>query len=359
MMRSKAITLSVSAALLASMATGCGTPANTNVSTKNVNTKGYGTTGQINVNSLNGKVSTYNTDGTKQNVNNLTSAQHLADKVAALKEVRTANVLRSGNNAYVAVTLESPTTGQTGTKGTGTTGTTSTTSTTGNYGITSTNKNYRTSSFGTTNNSSFNNYSTSTTPTSKNNPALYGTMGTGSYGVMRGVTGTGTTGTPTTPSTYTGMSTSNVNHMHGYTTSSGEPITKSNGYNATTPGTAGTNETLSQHNAQYNVSADIKNKISDVIKKADPSVTNVYVSANPDVVQHVNNYVAEVKKGNPVGGAVNELSSMFNRMVPAPAGTTTNTYTPSTYNTNNRVTPMGTTPTAPIGKTPAPKHPMQ
>lgn len=336
MMRSKAISLSISAALLVSVAgvAGCTTkePANTNVRTKNVHdARGLnGMNGRLNVNSLRdgGRLSTYGTDGSTHHVSNLTSSQELADKVAALKEVRTANVLRTGNSAYVAVSLEDGSKGHMGTKGI-----------TGNYGMKSTNSNFRSSSFGTMNNSSFNNNSVGSGSTSANNRGLYGTMGTGSYGIMNGVTGNGTTGTGT-------------GRLHNYTTSAGEPITRSNGFNATTPGTSGTNETLSEN--KDNVSAEIKSKISDVIKKSDPSITNVYVSANPDFVQRVSNYATEVKNGHPIGGMVSELSTMFERIFPMHAGTGTNN-----YNNTNRVTPMGNTPSAPLGKTPAGRHMMQ
>ncbi|WP_136608368.1 YhcN/YlaJ family sporulation lipoprotein [Paenibacillus dokdonensis] len=345
MMRSKAISLSISAALLVSVAgvAGCTTkePANTNVRTKNVHdARGLnGMNGRLNVNSLRdgNRLSTYSTDGARHNTSNLTSSQELADKVAALKEVRTANVLHTGNSAYVAVTLEDGTKGHMGTKGI-----------TGNYGMKSTNSNFRSSSFGTMNNSSFNNNSVGSGTTSANNRGLYGTMGTGSYGIMRGVTGNGT-GTGTGTDMGTGTS-----RLHNYTTSSGEPITKSNGFNATTSGTSGTNETLSEN--KDNVSAEIKTKISDVIKKADPSITNVYVSANPDFVQRVSNYATEVKNGHPIQGMVSELSTMFERIFPMHTGTDHNINT----NTNtNRVTPMGNTPSAPLGKTPAGRHMMQ
>ncbi|MWV46832.1 hypothetical protein GRF59_24795 [Paenibacillus sp. HJL G12] len=349
MMRSKAISLSISAALLASVAgvTGCTTkePANTNVRTKNVHdARGLnGMNGRLNVNSLRDggdRLSTYNTDGTGHNVRNLTSSQELADKVAALKEVRTANVLHGGNSAYVAVSLEDGATkGHMGTKS-----------------INGTNGNFRSSSFGTMNNSSFNNNSTSNGSMSTNNRGLYGTMGTGSYGMMRDATGNGTGTTGTGMGT---LSTGNGDRIHGYTTSSGEPITKSNGFNATTPGTSGTNETLSDHNAaQDNMSADIKKKISDVIKKADPNITNVYVSANPDFVQRVSNYATDVKNGHPIGGMMSELSTMFERIFPMHTGTDHNVNTNNINNTN-RVTPMGNTPTAPLGKTPAGRHMMQ
>ncbi|MGN7360047.1 YhcN/YlaJ family sporulation lipoprotein [Paenibacillus sp. SAF-054] len=350
MMRSKAISLSISAALLVSVAgvAGCTTnePANTNVRTKNVHdARGLnGMNGRLNVNSLRDggdRMSTYNTSSSHR-VGSLTSSQDLADKVAAMKEVRTANVLRGGNSAYVAVSLENGAKGHMGAKGI-----------TGNYGMKSTNSNYRSSSFGSTNNSSFNNDngSVGSGSMSANNRGLYGTMGTGSYGIMRGMTGNGSgTGTDT-------------HRLHNYTTSDGEPITRSNGYNATTPGTSGTNGTLSDN--KDDVSMEIKNKISDTIKKSDPSITNVYVSANPDFVQRVSNYATELKNGHPVQGMLTEMSTMFERIFPMHTGTdgnnlnNNNMNNNTNMNNNNKITPMGNTRPAPLGKTPAGRHMMQ
>ncbi|MBE9916022.1 hypothetical protein G8C92_18570 [Paenibacillus donghaensis] len=320
MMRSKVITLSVSAALLVSVVgvTGCTTkqPANTNVHTRNVHDgrmlDGRTDGTRLNVNSLRdgNRYSTYNTDGhygtysARHDLSNVTSSQHIANKVAAMKEVRTANVLKAGNSAYVAVSLEH---GATNTTATGTHG------------------QFRTNNFGTMNNSSF-----STSSVSPNNGRLY---------TPSGITGTTRTGTGA--------------NFHGYTTSTGTPITKSNGFNATTPGTAGTSQTYSQN---YNVDTHVKNKITDVVKKADPSITNVYVSANPDFVQRVNNYATHAKNGHPISGMVSELSTMVERIFPMHT-TPTPTTTPTPY--TNRVTPMGNVPSAPLGKTPAGRHIMQ
>ncbi|MDR0266991.1 YhcN/YlaJ family sporulation lipoprotein [Paenibacillus sp.] len=319
MMRSKVISLSLSAALLVSVAgvTGCfpKQPANTNVHTKNVR-DGRALDGRINVNSLRdgGRYSTYNTDGhygtysSRHDLSNLTSGQHIADKVAAMKEVRTANVLKAGNSAYVAVSLEPGIQGKT--------------STTGTHGQ------FRSNSFGTMNNSSFNNNSLSNNSITNgsaviNHRSIYGTQG-----------GYGATGTNQTDG-----------NLRPYTTSSGEPITRISGFNATTPGTSGTFQTYSQN---YNVGAHIKTKIDNCVKKADPSIKNVYVSANPDFVQRVNNYAADLKNGHPIRGAVSEFSTMVERIFPLNTGTT------------NRVTPFGTTPTptAPLGRTPAGRNTM-
>lgn len=316
MIRSKAISLSVSAALLASMAglAGCGTqePANTNVRTRNVQDGRMLDTrdGRLNVNSLRdgNRFSTYNTDGNfgmrnaRHDLTNMTSSQDIADKVAAMKEVRTANVLKAGNSAYVAVALEN--------------GAQTNNATDGTHGR------FRSNSFGTMN------HGTSGSNSSFN---------TGAAGVNnRGMNGTaaGTNGM-----TRTGMD----GNFRGYSTGAGEPITRNNGFNATTPGTAGTSETYSQN---YNVSNDVKDKITKVVQKADPNITNVYVSANPDFVQRVSNYANDVRNGQPISGMVNELSTMIDRIFPT-----------NTNGTDTRMTPAGTQ-NAP-GRTPAGRHMMQ
>lgn len=328
MIRSKAISLSVSAALIVSMAglAGCGTrePANTNVRTRNVHDGRMLDTrdGRLNVNSLrNGnRFSTYNTDGNfgtrnaRHDLSNLTSAQDVADKVAALKEVRTANVLKAGNSAYVAVSLEH--------------------GAQANHATDGTHGRFRNNSFGTMNHgASGSNSSFNTGAAGVNTRGFNGAAGTNGMGA----TGTGATGAGTTGTAGTGTG----GNFRGYTTSAGEPITRNNGFNATTPGTAGTSETYSQN---YNVSNDVKDKITKIVQKADPNITNVYVSANPDFVQRVSNYATDVRNGHPIGGMVNELSTMIERIFP------TNTST-----TDHRLTPMGTTHNAP-GKTPAGRH---
>ncbi len=100
MMRSK-ISMSVSAALLLGLGsiTGCGTNTaeKTNVQTNSV--RGVND-GRVGVNSVRG--------GTTMGTHNITKmevSQGLADRIAAMPEVRTANVMLAGKNAYVAVTL--------------------------------------------------------------------------------------------------------------------------------------------------------------------------------------------------------------------------------------------------------------
>lgn len=100
MLRSK-ISMSVSAALLLGLVsiTGCGTNTaeKSNVQTNSV--RGVND-GRIGVNSVRG--------GT-HNITKMEVSQELADRIAAMPEVRSANVMLAGKSAYVAVTLNDAT----------------------------------------------------------------------------------------------------------------------------------------------------------------------------------------------------------------------------------------------------------
>jgi len=61
---------------------------------------------------------------------------------------------------------------------------------------------------------------------------------------------------------------------------------------------------------------DAENQISQQVKAVDPNVHNVYVSTNPDFVQRVNNYVADVGAGRPVSGFAAEFGEMVRRVFP-------------------------------------------
>lgn len=113
MLRSK-IRMSVSAALLLGVVsiTGCGTAdtaGNTNVQTNSVR---GANDGRLGVNSVRGGTGVHNVD--KMEVR-----QEIADRIAAMPEVRSANVMLAGKSAYVAVTLNDTSAGLSG-KGTGT-----------------------------------------------------------------------------------------------------------------------------------------------------------------------------------------------------------------------------------------------
>ncbi|MBE1442037.1 YhcN/YlaJ family sporulation lipoprotein [Paenibacillus sp. OAS669] len=64
------------------------------------------------------------------------------------------------------------------------------------------------------------------------------------------------------------------------------------------------------------LSRDVENQISQQVKSTDPNIHNVYVSTNPDFVQRVTNYAADVGAGRPVSGFVQEFAEMVRRVFP-------------------------------------------
>ncbi|AIQ49104.1 hypothetical protein R70723_26750 [Paenibacillus sp. FSL R7-0273] len=64
----------------------------------------------------------------------------------------------------------------------------------------------------------------------------------------------------------------------------------------------------------------VKNRIADVVKKHNPSVKNVYVSANPDFVERANYYAEEARAGHPLKGFAREFGTMVERIFPTRSG---------------------------------------
>jgi YhcN/YlaJ family sporulation lipoprotein len=257
MIRSKTISMSLSAALIVSMigVTGCGTNNTDNQSlrTKNVkyntNVANRNNANRYGINSTNNDNGLF-TRGDNKMVN-LRYSEELSNKISQLERVDMAKVMLTDNNAYVAVTIRSNDTG------------------TGNL-----------------------NRSNVGTQTSGNYSSG------GNIGNNTGVTN-GTNGT-------IGMN--GTNRMNG--------IVGMNGTNATNGG----NTTNMNNGDDQNVTQEIKDRIADVIKNNDTNVKNVYVSANPDFVNRVGNYARDVNNGNPISGLGDEFQSLVNRIFPTPSG---------------------------------------
>ncbi|MGW6167447.1 MULTISPECIES: YhcN/YlaJ family sporulation lipoprotein [Bacillaceae] len=62
---------------------------------------------------------------------------------------------------------------------------------------------------------------------------------------------------------------------------------------------------------------ELKDKIADAVRGADSSVEKVYVSANPDFVQRMNDYVTDINNGKPVKGFVDEFRELVTRIFPS------------------------------------------
>lgn len=279
MLRSK-ISMSVSAALLLGLVsvTGCGTTNNaekSNMQTKSVR-DGYDH--RIGVNSVRG-----GTMGA-QRIDKMDVSQELADRIAALPEVRTANVVLAGNNAYVAVALNDASTG------------------------------IRAKSMDTYPARS------STTPHNYGPTGVMSGSGMGNMNIAPdGMNHTGAV--PNSKSGMNGMSGMNngMSDMNGRSDMNGMsdrsyhkgPAVNSSGMKHdlnTGKGTVRANETVTK---------EIKDKIVTEVKKHDSRIKDVYVSANPDFVERAQYYADEVRAGHPIKGFVNEFSTMIERIFPS------------------------------------------
>lgn len=295
-MRIKTVSVSVlSATLLLGMTvtglTGCGTTkkANNNVSTKSTRNSTSllnNGTHRFGMNSVNDNITR-----SDNRMGNLRYSKELSDKISKMKQVGSAKVMLTDHNAYVAVSIKDNNT----LKGTSTklnptnhrTGNVTEMNTTNHMGtdgnMMGVGAPTRKGAGSNVRNQTGGNYPS-------NIDHGYGTMGTSSYGLMRGLT------TSPTPGTGTGV---------------------------------GVNED------QY-ITQEVKDMISDTIKKSDSTITHVYVSANPEFVDRVGGYVSDVSNGHPISGIVDEFQTLVNRIFPTKSGSNVNNNT-----TNGPLNNMG------------------
>lgn len=59
-----------------------------------------------------------------------------------------------------------------------------------------------------------------------------------------------------------------------------------------------------------------KTRIADAVKKQDPTIKMVYVSANPDVYSHFQTFAADLAAGRPVSGFWNSFRGIVTRVWP-------------------------------------------
>lgn len=362
----KMINLSLSAALLAGMVglTACGTRTdNNNVRTQSVrNHDGR----NYDVNSLpqgNRNFSRSAGSGQNQRIRSLTYSPSLSNKVAGLSDVRSAHVVVTGNDAYVALTLHDKAgttrTGTTGTTGTGTTGTPGITGTT--RGTTGTTSRMSGLSTGLGN-------TTGTTNYGGPYGAGYGTRGAGDDGLGRGFNGRsgvmgnlfglgqgGMTGRNTTvPNGTTGYGMGNygtTGNGYGYGTTGHDYGT---GVGAGTMRGAGTGTmrgmgTGTMHNLGNGTTAGrvtdfvpqrVKDEVSRVVKRSAPHIRNVYVSGDTEFVNQVGTYATHSRGGATLHGYIADFETMINRVFPHRTGTMTgpNGYAPTTPNRMHNTT---------------------
>ncbi|WP_440112228.1 YhcN/YlaJ family sporulation lipoprotein [Paenibacillus sp. QZ-Y1] len=296
--KAKAISLSLSTAIFVMAGlTGCGTNTkDNNMNTQNVRheAKGINRYG-VESNGMDGiRANNYR----MHNVKDMKVSEDLAKRISEMKEVESANVLLTDRNAYVAVRLADGHTGKMDSKmnhnrngapnGTmrnranGTMRSESMSQDMGGmrvHGGTGTMSPYSTSGIA----PGLNTDAATDRSHMGNDRSIYGTMGTGSYGMMRGLTNSG----------------------KARTMSDGHYGMKSEGQRV--------------DSSDDNTSDEIKGKISAKIKQFAPNVENVYVSANPEFVQHAETYAKDIRNGNPVSGMIDTFQSMVERIFPTNA----------------------------------------
>lgn len=295
----KTVSLSLSAALLVGMVgiSGCTDNNNNNGKTRTQNVRNQGEH-RLNVNNAQqnrGMTRTNQGQGQGQGLNGLRYSPMLSDKVSNLDGLRSAHVMVTGNEAFVGVTLNRQNMAGAGT-GTGTPGIggTTGTGTTGiGTGTTGTGTN-RMGTMGTDTTGSTADYRTGTT--------LYNDR-TGGQGINPGGSDYRAKGTAgglgfTGPTGTTGM---NGAGMNGGYTGGGEmsPNGLGGGLGVNTDnGTTGRGRGGMNNNTTTTVPEQMQDKIEAVVKKANPRIQAVYISADPEFVSQMNGYSTNGQNGN-------------------------------------------------------------
>lgn len=244
---------------------------------------------------------------------NLALSQDIADRLAALPEIKSAYVALTNNNAYVAI-VEDRNATRKGTTGTnGSVSPLSTGTATGRGGDGSTNPNHFRSHYSADGIHFYHKDQIADVPRTgmhTRSKDYYRGLSVGNEAANNGFNPNGT-------ATGTGTGTFDRNAA-GFT------------------GTAGVTGT-----AAGDVSDALKNKVADIVKGMHPTVDNVYVSANADFYSRMQNFAADVGSGHPIRGLVNEFNALVNRIFPENAATGT------TGGMTNKIAPNYTTPAAP------------
>jgi YhcN/YlaJ family sporulation lipoprotein len=68
------------------------------------------------------------------------------------------------------------------------------------------------------------------------------------------------------------------------------------------------------------VTIQLKDRISAQVRRVAPNVNNVYVSANPDFVERMNQYGQRIQDGEPIEGLIEQFNVMVQRIFPTNAG---------------------------------------
>lgn len=73
---------------------------------------------------------------------------------------------------------------------------------------------------------------------------------------------------------------------------------------------------MSTRHTDDDLTDDVKNKITDIVKSVDEDIDNVYVSTNPDFFDLTNNYVDDMNDGKPIRGFFDQFGNMIERLFP-------------------------------------------
>ncbi|GMK37664.1 hypothetical protein PCCS19_07180 [Paenibacillus sp. CCS19] len=256
-------------------------------------------------------------NGLRQNSNNLVGihdnyrmemSQNIADSLASKKLVKSAQVMLTNHNAYVAVSLHdgvSPGGSNTmqrsslglGSNGYGSKPLPSTPSPGASFNGTMMNNSDidRTGHLG---------YRVMGLSNKKN--AYKGASGMNGVRNFSESIGTGMTGSPRY-----GTYNTNTNNYRPY--ANNNMYNDGSLYHARSGGAAA--------NADMQLTEQVKNSIAAEVKRMAPSVDHVYISANPDFVDRMNGYWNDVKAGHPIQGFIAEFNAMVDRIFPVKVDT--------------------------------------
>lgn len=68
--------------------------------------------------------------------------------------------------------------------------------------------------------------------------------------------------------------------------------------------------------AQGQLTDAIKNAVADEVRRVDPSIKQVYVSADPDVFTRFQQYGNDIRAGRPIAGIFDQFTEMVRRVFP-------------------------------------------
>lgn len=317
MIKSKALSLTLSAAMIVSVAglAGCGYNKDSNTTrTHNVS---MNNNGRIGGNMLNNYS---NQNGTQHDLTNLKYSKTLSEKISKIKGVRDAHVFVTKNNAYVSLALD----GQSKNQGTHP-------NATGNMRSMNTD--------------GMDGNMLGMNGTMRRHDGVYGNSATGSAGLLRGMSNP-----RGTLDNNTGLGTSSGMGVRGYSnggfngsgyntgdTTTGTGLMGMNGVRTLKNGTDGRygmmSNTTGTRNTSYenSVPKHIRDEISMKVQKTVPTVKEVYCSSDEGFYQHAMRYRgttningAAHKAGNvvtnTVGTLAHDMGVWINRIFPLHAG---------------------------------------